>query len=137
MHQNASFFRTLHMERLEPSKNLRKNILLTIVKEERQRAKKYLAVSFAVASASAVGLVFSIQYIAQAISQSSFYQYLSLLFSDSDIVLSYWKSFAMSLVESMPFFAVTLVLFAVVALMMSIRVLIKNSGRNFSPSFSN
>lgn len=125
------------MDKFEPSKDLRQNIVLTIVKEERQRAKNYLILSSTTALGSVVGVIFSVQYVIQVITQLSFYKYFSLFFSDSDIVLSYWRDFVMSLVESMPFFAITLVLLAVVALMMSVRVFINNSGRDFGFSFSN
>jgi len=125
------------MDKVGIPEGLRKRVLTSIRKEEIRRARVYVICALMAGLSSIVGIVFSIAYIARAISQSSFYQYFSLLFSDADIVRSYWKSFGMSLVESMPFFATTLVLFAVVVLMMSVRVFIKNSGRNFSPSFSN
>jgi uncharacterized membrane protein YciS (DUF1049 family) len=125
------------MERFEPSKDLRKNILFQIVKEEHRRAKNYLLASCATATASIVGVIFSARYVMQAVSQSSFYRYVSLLFSDSDIVLSHWREFAFSLVESLPFFAVTLVLVAIVVLMVSIRVFTNNTRRSSGFSFGN
>lgn len=124
------------MDQFHPSKELRKNILLQIVKEEGRRAKNYLLASFATAAASIVGFIFAAQYVTQAISQTSFYRYFSLLFSDSDIVLSYWRQFTLSLVESLPFFAVTLVLVAIVVLMVSIRVFTNNARRSLSFSFN-
>lgn len=125
------------MDQLQPPSELRKNILLQIVREEHHRAKNYVLASVATASVSVMGVIFSINYVAQAISASSFYQYLSLLFSDPDVVLSYWKEFVLSLVESLPFFAITLVLVAVVVLMLSVRVFTSNSQRVPSLSFSN
>jgi len=125
------------MEQFQPSTQLRKNILLQIVKEEHHRAKNYVLASLGAASASVIGVVFSIKYVAQAISESSFYQYFSLLFSDPDIVVSYWREFTLSLVESLPFFAITLVLVAIVVLMTSIRIFINNSRREPSFSFGN
>lgn len=124
------------MDQFKPSKELRKNILLQVVKEEGRRAKNYLLVSLITSTASIVGVVFAAQYVVQAIFQTSFYRYFSLLFSDSDIVLSYWRQFTLSLVESLPFFAVTLVLVAIVVLMVSIRVFANNTRRSFSFSFN-
>lgn len=124
------------MDQFKPSKELRENILFQIVKEEGRRAKNYLLVSFITTTASIVGVIFSAQYVMQAVYQSSFYRYLSLLISDSDIVLSYWQQFTLSLVESMPFFAVTLALVAIVILMVSIRVFTNNARRSFNFSFN-
>jgi len=137
MHQNASFFRRYCMDHFEPSKELRQGILRTIAREELQRAKNYLLISLATASVSIVGTVFAIIYAAQSLYQSSFYQYSSLLFSDADIVLSYWREFALTLAESLPFLAITLVLVAIVTFMVSLRLFTNNVQPYRKLSFSN
>lgn len=126
------------MDQFQPSKDLQKNIILQIRKEEYRRAKNYLIASFATVVVSVVGVVFSIRYVLQGISEASFYRYMSLLFSDPDIVLSYWRQFMLSLVESLPFFAITLVLVATVAFMISIRAFAQsmNSRQGLSISFN-
>ncbi len=41
---------------------------------------------------------------------TGFDQYLSLAFSDSSVLITYWKELSLSLVESLPLMAVMLVL---------------------------
>lgn len=125
------------MDRYEPSQELRNRILKTITTEERHRARKYLAVSFAIAGASAAGMIASSIYAARAIYQSGFYQYLSLAFSDPDVVLTYWREFTLSVVESAPLLGITLVLTAAVALLASVRTYMHNTGRHAGFLFIN
>lgn len=56
--------------------------------------------------------------------QSSFIEFLSLLFSDPDMVLKYWKSFLLSTVESFPGFAVAGLILSAAFLMLFARLFI-------------
>ena len=124
------------MGQYQPSHELRESILSRIATEEHQRARRYLLASFTAATVSVAGIVFAGTYVVRAIYEARFYQYVSLLFSDTDIVLSYWREFMLSLAEALPFFAITLVLVAVATLMLSIRMLTSTSRRDLSLSFS-
>ena len=105
---------------------LRTHILARIGEEERRRAKIFLAASMATLSLSIVGVVYSVRYMLQGLYQSSFYSYFSLLFSDPDVVLAYWREFAFSLAESLPLLGVTASLITVAVLLLSVRVLANN-----------
>jgi hypothetical protein len=61
-----------------------------------------------------------------SLSRSGFYKYFSLIFSDGFVLLSYWKEFAFSLVESfsLPEFIVLLSLTLVI--LISIRAMMRN-----------
>lgn len=117
-------------------KGLRKNILLSIRYEERRRARLYLFVATIVAPSSVVGAWFASVFMVQEFLNSSFYTYLSLLFSDTDIVLAYWQQFALSLAESIPLIGVTISLGALAVLLISIRVFAQNMRGSFSPLFN-
>lgn len=124
------------MGQFEPSKELRGRILSTIALDERRLARKYLLGSAATLIASGVGVVVSVRAVIAAAAESSLYHYASLLFSDSDIVLSYWKTFAFSLVEAVPFFALTAVFAMLLVGMASLYWCITHTRRGFTFSFT-
>ena len=113
-------------DKIDPPAMLRTHILARIGEEERRRAKIFLAASMATLSLSIVGVVYSVRYMLQGLYQSSFYSYFSLLFSDPDVVLAYWREFAFSLAESLPLLGVTASLITVAVLLLSVRVLANN-----------
>jgi hypothetical protein len=117
-------------------KGLRKNILLSIRKEERRRARLYLFVATIVVPSSIFGAWFAILYMAQEFLSSNFYTYLSLLFSDTDIVFMYWQQFALSLAESIPLIGATVFLMTLAIFLASIRVLVSNVRGSFTPLFN-
>lgn len=125
------------MDKLKPPKELREKILFSINKEEIRRAKTYFLVSVTTAMASIFGLIFSIRYMIQEFYQSSFYSYLSLIFSDPSIVVSYWEELSISLLETLPILGITISLIAVYTLLVSIRTLVKNTRGILIPSFNN
>ena len=121
---------------LKPPAALRKNILFGILKEERRRARNHLFVSGVAMPLSVIALVFSAQYLMQSFYQGSFYEYLSILFTDTDVAFMYWREFALSVVESMPFMEITLSLVAVLSLLASIRVFTGNLRNELMPRLS-
>ena len=125
------------IDKVEPPKRLYENILMRIGQEECRRAKVFLFASAPIVLLSTVGIIFSVQYMMQGFYQSSFYSYFSLLLSDPDIVLTYWREFALSLTETIPFMGITLSLIAIVALLVSARIFAINVRKGLSPAFSN
>ncbi|MFZ2522223.1 MAG: hypothetical protein WAX44_04560 [Minisyncoccia bacterium] len=125
------------MDKLKLPKELREKILFSINKEEIRRAKTYFLVSVTTGLASIFGLIFSVRYMIQEFYQSSFYSYLSLIFSDPSIAVSYWKELSMSLLETLPILGITISLIAVYVLLVSIRTLAKNTRGILIPSFNN
>jgi len=124
------------IDKIDPPTKLRANILMRIGREERRRARVFLLVFATVVPFSILGIVFSTQYMLQGFYQSSFYSYFSLLLSDPDIVLAYWKDFSLSIAESVPFMGITLSLITIVALLISIRIIANNLRNGVSRSFS-
>ncbi len=120
----------------ELPKNLRSNILLGIRSEEKRIAKQHLAVSAFVAIASMGAIVASVKYAVTAFYQSSFYSYASLLLSDPDMVLRYWREFSLALLESLPVIGIICCLVAVFVLLVSLRFLARNVRFGSVPSFA-
>ena len=125
------------MNKINPPNTLMKNILLGIGREERRRARLFLFVSVTAVPLSVLGIVFSIQYMLQGFYQSSFHSYFSLLLSDPDIVLTYWREFALSLADSIPFAGMTISLITIAVLLVSIRIFANNLRNGLSRSFGN
>lgn len=68
-----------------------------------------------------VALVPAMHYAAQEFYTSGFYDYSSLLFSDRSVISSAWREFALSLIESIPSFALLLLFTLSIALAWSLR----------------
>jgi len=122
---------------LIPSEKLRQRILTHISRDERRRARIYVLTSAVVTVLSLTGIVVSVQYVVQTLYQSSSYAYLSLLFSDTDIVFANWQAFSLSLLESVPLIGILLSLIATFSFLVSIRTLANNVRAGLMPSFSN
>lgn len=121
----------------EIPKELRGKILTSIKNEELKRARVLVLVSIVTVLFSIGGGILALKYMIQGFSQSSFYSYLSILFSDPDIAFVYWRELSLSLVETLPFVGITLSLVAIAALLMSVRMLLRNAKPNLIPSFNN
>ena len=110
--------------------NLTEGIVLRINDRERHNSKiKALGLSFV----SLASFLLSIPIISQIITsftQSGIYNYISIIFSDSDVAITYWKEISLSLAESLPILAITSLL-AVLAIFtwstLKARAEVKNS----------
>jgi hypothetical protein len=117
----------IHINRIEPRENLRDVVLLRINLEKRREAKIRLALTSATSLLSLIALVPVIQYFITEFSQSGFYQYLSILFSDGSSILLYWKELGLSLLESLPTLSITAVLVLVFILFATSKFIIQDS----------
>jgi len=95
---------------INPPENLEAQILKKISRERFKTASFRLVSLGTLSLASLFGLVKSGIFLWQSFSETGFYQYASLIFSDGSILKNYWKEFAFSLVESLPLLALTSVL---------------------------
>jgi hypothetical protein len=51
---------------------------------------------------SFIGLIPALKILSNDFTQSGFYEYLSLIFSSSGSIITYWKDFLLLLAESLP-----------------------------------
>ncbi len=127
----------IYMEDIELPQNLRSNILLSIRLEEKKQAKRILTTSLFTAIISLGVIVVSIKYALLAVYHSSFYSCATLLFSDPDIVLQYWREFSLALLESLPVVGIVICLAAVYAFLFSLKLFAQSQRFVFTPSLSN
>jgi hypothetical protein len=85
-----------------PDIELSGSIWNTIVARERSIFKLKLFSYIGVALSSLIGFVFVLKDLAYQFTQSGFYEYSSLFFSDMKSVILYWKEFTLSLMDSLP-----------------------------------
>jgi len=116
---------------------LEKRILTKI----REMTRKQQMVRIFVLGGSAIasfGLsVWAAISLAKNTAQTGFWQYLSLAFSENGTILSYWKEFAFSLVESLPILSLILFLTTIGFFIWSFTNIFKNQGAfNINMSFN-
>jgi hypothetical protein len=81
--------------------------------------KRFGYLSVSVLSLS--GSVFAVKSVIEQFTTTGFYNYLSLAFSDSGIVATYWKEYILSLVDSLPVMSLALSFFLLFVLFISIK----------------
>jgi hypothetical protein len=64
------------------------------------------------------------------LTRSGFYEYFSLLFSDTGSIISYWKEFTFSIAESLPIISIISVLSLLFVCFLSLKYLIKQINKN-------
>ncbi|HEV8666466.1 MAG TPA: hypothetical protein VN665_01280 [Candidatus Paceibacterota bacterium] len=124
MKKEGGLYRTLST--IEPPQGLYGSIMSRIDLAKRRAAKTRAGLSGLVAILSGAALVPVAEYTAQQFYASGFYDYLSLLLSDHTLVMTYWREFGLSLVESLPSLAILLFVPIAVALVWSLMRLVKN-----------
>lgn len=104
-----------------PESSLSEKIFVTIVAKDMRivRIKMWIYSSLSILSFGA--LFPSIKMLMADFTQSGFYEYLSFAFSDGGTLVSYWKEFALSLIDSLPVVSVVLCLALIFAFLFSIR----------------
>ncbi len=81
--------------------------------------KKYSYMFLSVLSLS--GSVFSIKSLIEQFTKLGFFDYLSLVFSDSGVIATYWKEYTLTLVNSLPVISIMISLFLLFVLFISIQ----------------
>ena len=70
------------------------------------------------------GFIFIVKDLMVKLSQTGFYEYMSLLSSDGKYISTYWKEFTLSVTESLPMTNITVSLLLVFILFVSIRKIV-------------
>ena len=118
--KHGAFFRMI--EQAEPPAGLEGRIMARIaLARARALALQHLFFG-ATALLSGIGGIFALNYALVAFSQSAFYQYASLLFTDTGAVLAYWQQFSLSLIEAVPVVGLTLFVAAAFAFVGSLQL---------------
>lgn len=122
-----------HFNAPEPPVGLFHKIIARIREEHRLmsiRRRIFVFSSLSIISIAALIPIFN--WTHQSFSEAGFFQFLSLIFTDTSVVLAYWKSFVMTLTESFPIISATVFL-AMLAILLA---LLKSLAKNIQVVFS-
>ncbi len=111
---------------IEPPYGLLDKILTRIHKEERILVLRRIILFSTTLIISIIGFIPSFKILASDLSQSGFINFLSLIFSDFSSVATYWQSFSMILLETLPAVSLAIFLAVLLILFQSIKSLTKN-----------
>ncbi len=129
--------KVFHKAKYEEKSNLAENVWHSLVIRNRRIARLKLWIFSFVGSASLIGLVPAWKALSSDLVQSGFYEYLSLVFSNSGSILFYWKELAFSIAESLPTTSIILSFSLVFILFLSLKYAAKQiiKGQLFSTRF--
>jgi hypothetical protein len=117
----------------EPPAGLFHRIIARIKEEHRLMSiRRRIFVFSSLSIISIVALIPTFNWTHQSFSETGFFQFLSLIFTDTSVVLAYWKSFVMTLTESFPIISATVFL-AVFAIFLTF---LKSLAKNIKVVFS-
>ena len=111
---------------LEPSTGLLEKILKRIHKEERVLVLRRTIIFSITSILSVFALIPSFIILSSDFNQSGFLNFSSLIFSDFSSVATYWKSFSLILLETLPIFSLALFLAVLLTFLESIKHLTKD-----------
>jgi len=111
-------------ENVRPPEKLYFSIVERVQAEQLARAKRRFVFFLITAIASLVALVPALQALISDYYRSGFYQYLSVIFSDSNLALTYWKDFLLLLTDAFPVTATGILLASIFVFVGSIRELV-------------
>jgi hypothetical protein len=121
--------RDLEKSEIEPPAGLFLKVLSRIEAEEKiALLKRRIFVFSGLVCASTTGLIVSFNFARNAIAESGFGEFFSLIFSDPAIVIAYWQNFFLTLLESFPIIEATIFLAVMFLLLQFIRFINKDLG---------
>lgn len=129
------FFKS--MSDKEPSKELFFAIMQKIGRAHRIKILRARFLLFGTISLLAiVAFVPAMRLFYSDINESGFYEFVSLAFSDTEIVMAYWQDFAFLIAESFPVLGVSYVLASVFFFLFSIKNIVQDANFFFQAKSS-
>jgi hypothetical protein len=109
-----------------PPAELLGKIITKINIEKQARFKRMLVLRSLFFIFSVILLIWGGQWFIADIAESGFSHFLTLLFSDGKILLAYWQTFIMVLLESLPVSSLLVILAAILAILQSLKFLTRD-----------
>ena len=111
---------------LEPPSGLFDKIMNRIHREERLLLIRRLFIFSGMLIGSIIGLVPSFKLLLSEATNSGFFNFSSLIFSDFNLVIKYWQSFGMAILQTLPAVGLAIFLGVILVMLQSIKSLVKN-----------
>jgi len=109
----------------EENPNLANIIWNKIIIHNKNIARVKLWIFSFISMFSLAGLIPAWNRLSTDLTQSGIYEYLSLAFSNGNLIFIYWKEFAFSITESLPTISILLSLSLIFVLLLSIKYVVK------------
>ena len=110
-----------HRVKYEDNIHLADNIWLKIALRNKLIARIKIWVFSSIGLASLLGLIPAFKVLSNDLMESGFYEYLSLIFSNSNSIASYWRELSLSLAESLPTASIALSLSLILIFFLSLK----------------
>lgn len=101
-------------------------VLFRLRVEQRRALRRRFVVAVVSFVASATAALSAIMVLATSLTASGFWKFVSLIFSDGGTVVTYWREFMLSLLESFSVPEMVVLLACIFAVMISLKFLLKN-----------
>ncbi len=115
-----------------PEKNLSELILQRISHKERIATNIRFWSFASISLISFSGILYTLFKTKEVFAQSGFYEYMSLVFSNSSAVTTYWKEFLLTLTEALPITNILLSCSLLFVFILAIRFMMKQTGKTQS-----
>lgn len=126
---NNKLTKIFQKAKYEPDSNLNGIVWSAIIARDKRAAQFKLWIFAFIGFVSFVGLVPTFQKLFADLARSGFYEYFSLIFSDTGSVVSYWKELAFSLTESLPVMSIIFAFSLLFICFLSLKYLMKQIGK--------
>ncbi len=111
---------------IEPKNELKKSIISKIRALEIKKTINKIVFSSVVSLISVASTVIFIINIIKDAYQSGLSEYLSLLFSDGKLIVTYWQTYVMSVIESLPIIPIAIAVFSILIFVWSLNKSLEN-----------
>lgn len=124
---------TLQKAKYEPSTDLADSIWHKIIIRNKRITFIKISAFSTLGALSLFGLIPVSETLLSKFTNSGFYEYFSLLFSNNSEIASYWKDLAYSMAESLPMINIIYVFVLIFTLFLSIKYITKQIVKNRLP----
>lgn len=112
---------------VEPPAGLFDKIMCRIEKERKILTLRRRIIIFSIGLVgSAIAFIPALAYVRTGLVESGFSAFFSLIFSDTEIVLVYWKNFVQSLLETLPVAGLAVFLATIAVFLESLKMLVRD-----------
>jgi hypothetical protein len=114
----------------EPEPELAQTVWSSVIAQDKKMSWLKLWAFGLMGFISLAGLVPTFKILFTDLARSGFYEYFSLIFSDTGSIVSYWKEFTFSLAESLPVASIASTLLLLFVFFLSLKYLTKQINKN-------
>jgi len=105
-----------------PHPELESRILARVDMLRVRRARLQFAFATTVGISAFAGAIPALQFVTTELTQSGFFSYSALLFSDAGAIFSFWQEFLLTLIEALPVLAISLLVSMILIFVFALQI---------------